>query len=67
MRLNEVLGWIGYSLLILAMLQTNLALLRIINIVATSVFLSQSIILRNKSLITTNITLILINLVMLWV
>ena len=60
---NEVFGTIGLLFLIISTLQSDMFLLRIINLLGTIFYLVQSLLLKNKSLIATSLVLLILNLV----
>jgi membrane-bound ClpP family serine protease len=62
--IEEILGFLGYIILMFALLQHNTKKLRIFNIISTIIFLIQSIVYKSISLFITNISIILINIFM---
>jgi hypothetical protein len=66
MKTNECFGSTGLVLLVMSICQTNMSNLRIFSILASSAYLVQSLMLKNKSLTATNLILIGINLVKLF-
>jgi predicted membrane protein len=64
MLIEEVVGFIGFIILIIALLQSNIKKLRIINIISAIVFFIQSTMYESLSLCLTNIFIMCINIYM---